>query len=322
MDIIRSVKQNIEDTFRTDDSAGRAIVAVFGATGSQGHSVVEALLDNGLFTIRGLTRDVDSEKSRALTEKGVHMVKCDITKVEEIQNALRGAYAAVVITNYWDPSVGKKEEEYGKAIMDIAKEAGIVHVLYSTLPDSSKISEGKFENEHFTMKAHVGYYAHSLGFEYTTFFEPAFYYSNWFTFFAPKKDEHGTLVWTMPILENPWSQFDVDDTGRSVVAALLSPKEYNKKHILLEGDNLTVEDFISTFQEVTGITARVNYVNDKEAKTSFYPGILEMLRWFEEFGYYGPETKDRKRSSGRAADPNMKTLRQWLDTREYTKFLH
>ena len=44
-------------------SQGEKIIAVCGSTGSQGGSVVQALLKQGKFRVRGLTRKSTSEKA-------------------------------------------------------------------------------------------------------------------------------------------------------------------------------------------------------------------------------------------------------------------
>jgi uncharacterized protein YbjT (DUF2867 family) len=45
------------------------IIAVLGATGQQGNSVVQALLKNGTWKIRGITRNTESEAARKLAEQ-------------------------------------------------------------------------------------------------------------------------------------------------------------------------------------------------------------------------------------------------------------
>lgn len=55
------------------------ILTVFGATGNQGGSVIEAVLaDPALsqeYKIRGVTRDVSKAAARALAAKGVEMIE-------------------------------------------------------------------------------------------------------------------------------------------------------------------------------------------------------------------------------------------------------
>src|SRR5690606_28179473 len=54
----------------------KRIIAVVGATGAQGGGLVRALLSdrNGPFIVRALTRDVHSEKARALARLGAEVV--------------------------------------------------------------------------------------------------------------------------------------------------------------------------------------------------------------------------------------------------------
>ncbi|KAL9630104.1 MAG: hypothetical protein Q9164_006582, partial [Protoblastenia rupestris] len=56
----------------------KKIFVVFGATGTQGGSVIKSVLDDPKasqdFKLRGITRDPSSAKAKALTEKGVECV--------------------------------------------------------------------------------------------------------------------------------------------------------------------------------------------------------------------------------------------------------
>lgn len=54
------------------------LLAVIGATGNQGGAVIESILNDpeakSQFKMRGLTRDANSSKSKALAAKGIEMV--------------------------------------------------------------------------------------------------------------------------------------------------------------------------------------------------------------------------------------------------------
>lgn len=70
-------------------SMNKPIVAVMGATGAQGGSVVDALLKAGKWKVRALTRDPKSARCDALREKGVEVVKANAGNKEEIEKAFQ-----------------------------------------------------------------------------------------------------------------------------------------------------------------------------------------------------------------------------------------
>ena len=50
-------------------SDSKPLIAVTGAPGAQGGSVVQYLLEDGGFRVRGITRNVDSEKAKGQTPR-------------------------------------------------------------------------------------------------------------------------------------------------------------------------------------------------------------------------------------------------------------
>jgi len=54
-------------------------VLVIGGTGQQGGSTINALLLHGAFTIRTLTHNPDSSSTKKLSERGIQVLKGDIT---------------------------------------------------------------------------------------------------------------------------------------------------------------------------------------------------------------------------------------------------
>lgn len=80
--------------------ASPKIVAVFGATGNQGGSVAQSLLGNkGSFQVRGITRNPESGRSKALVDLGAEVVKADGFNPAEMVEAFRGAWGAFVNIN-------------------------------------------------------------------------------------------------------------------------------------------------------------------------------------------------------------------------------
>ena len=81
----------------------KKIVAVGGALGVQGSSVVRALLADGTFAVRALTRKPDSEKANALRAQGVEVVNANYHDPDSLRAAYSGVYGVFAITNcaFW-----------------------------------------------------------------------------------------------------------------------------------------------------------------------------------------------------------------------------
>ena len=144
--------------------AGKKIIAVVGATGAQGGGLVRAILaDKGsAFTARALTRDVDSEKAKALAAAGVQVVAADLDDPASLGPAFAGAYGAFCVTNYWEHFSPERELRQAENMARAAKAAGLEHVIWSTLEDTRKwvplddarmpTLMGKYKVPHFDAK--------------------------------------------------------------------------------------------------------------------------------------------------------------------------
>jgi len=62
----------------------KPIVVVIGATGGQGGSVVTSFLEDGFYQVRGVTRNVNSAKAKALKARGVEMASADLDNIESL----------------------------------------------------------------------------------------------------------------------------------------------------------------------------------------------------------------------------------------------
>lgn len=300
-------------------------IAVLGALGGQGGSVVNTFLDDGSFHVRGVSRNVGSPAAQALQGKGVEMVEGNVKEPTSLAKAFTGVDTAFVVVNFWDPEIGKKESKLTNEIFDQAKKAGVKHIIFSSLANVDKVSGGNIQVPHFTLKAQSWEYLQTLGFDTVTAVEPAAYFSNWFTFFKPAEADDGTLVWTWPGKEkgNAFSQFDVNTgVGPSVLAAAKDPAKYNKRNILLEGEKISIEDIVSKISEKLNKPGRVHF-EDPETFATFFDGaheLAQMVKWFEDYGYYGPETDTRKHDSGKEIG-GLVTFQEWLDSDEYKKYM-
>src|ERR1700742_2565608 len=134
--------------WRTAMSNTQKLIAVVGATGQQGGAVVRALRASGQFKVRALTRD--PAKHPKLADE---VVAADLNRPETLQAAFAGAHSVFVVTNAWE--AGRDESKQALAAVNAAKDAGVRHLIWSTLPNVEAISGGTIDVPHFTDKARV-----------------------------------------------------------------------------------------------------------------------------------------------------------------------
>src|ERR1700730_10520498 len=109
-------------------SNSKKLIAVIAATGQQGGAVQRALQAQGQFKVRALTRHPG--KHRGLADE---VVEADLDRAETLKAAFEGAHGVFLVTNFGEP--GTDELKQGTAAVRAAKEAGVQHFVWSTLPD-------------------------------------------------------------------------------------------------------------------------------------------------------------------------------------------
>ena len=140
----------------------RKLIAVVGASGQQGGAVVRALKASGEFKVRALTRD--PAKHPKLADE---VLAADLNRPETLPAAFAGAYGVFLVTNAWE--AGREESRQALAAVKVAKDAGVQHFIWSTLPNVETISRGKINVPHFTEKAKVKHIVSEAGFARHTF---------------------------------------------------------------------------------------------------------------------------------------------------------
>src|SRR5262252_8112454 len=194
-----------------------------GATGAQGGGLVKAIMadKNGDFTARAITRDVNSDKAKALAALGAEVVAADIDNEESLKKAFTGAYGAYCVTFFWAHFSPEKEQANARNMARAAKAAGLQHVIWSTLEDTRKwvpLSDnrmptlmGGYKVPHFDAKGEADREFSKLGLP-VTFLLPSFYWDNLIFFgMGPKKGPDGTLLFTMPMGEKKLPGIAVED---------------------------------------------------------------------------------------------------------------
>ncbi|CAI5503898.1 unnamed protein product [Closterium sp. Naga37s-1] len=238
----------------------KPLIVVFGATGAQGSSVVAALLASGRYRIRAVTRHADSPRAAHLRDAKVEVAQADQADRQAVRAALDGAYGAFVVTDYY--SLGAREVEVGKGVVEEARGAGVQHVVWSTLPHVHRLSKGQLNVPHFTNKAQVEEVVRASGFKHHTFVMCAFYYQNFAHFHLAREEGDGTVVFELPMAaDDMLTAFDVDDTGAAVLNALDHPDEWHGEYMCLAGYHAPLHQYVADFHRATGRPARLHTTN-------------------------------------------------------------
>jgi len=287
-------------------NADAPLVAVVGATGTQGGSVIQALKSSEKpYRIRGFTRDTTKPGPQELIKLGVEMVAVSlgVENKEEVYKAFEGATFAFIMTDFWKHSDMEKEIAEGKMLIDAAIAAKVKLIVWSGLSAADKCSEGKFVHiDHFTGKGIVTAYgretaaAHGIRFVNV---EAGLYMSNYVAMMPPQKQEDGSYVYALPVpVESTSPLLDtVSDYGLFVRKAMEASEMQN---IYAYGEELSYADLVKQMSEITGKKVTFKEVS-KEEYEKMLIGIgmsprlaLEMYEMFayiaSDVGYFG--TKD------------------------------
>src|SRR5579862_1326177 len=223
-------------------SNNKKLIAVFGATGQQGGGVVRALQAGGQFKVRALTRNPNKHP-----ELADEVVKADLNLPETLKAAFEAAHGVFLVTNFWEQ--GTDELKEATAAVRAAKDAGVKHFVWSTLPDVEAISGGKFDVPHFTGKAKIDRIVTEAAFPHHTFVIAPGYYQNFVGTLAAHKQMDGSVGWALPLDPDVrcLHMGDIRELGNIVAGAFAHPDEAgNGEYLPLVGDFLSFNEVVET----------------------------------------------------------------------------
>jgi uncharacterized protein YbjT (DUF2867 family) len=264
-------------------------IAVVGATGHQRGGVLRALQSNSHFKTRALTRNPAKHPTL-----GDEVALADFDHPETLKAAFSGAHGVFLVTNSWE--AGAAEHQLAITAVRAAKEAGVQHLIWSTLPNVEAISSGRISVPHFTDKATVERAVSEAGFIYHTYVIAPFYYQNLLGAMAPQRQADGALGWALPL--DPERRVihmgDVTELGRIVAGAFAQPQlAGHGEHFPLVGDFLSFNEIVATLNR-QGHKFSFKQV-PREVFAGWFPGaadIAAMLAYFEAHTYLGSDSRD------------------------------
>jgi len=304
------------------EEINKPLITIVGILGKQGRSVAKTLLETGRYRVRGITRRFDSAEAVHLAEKGAELVSIPLVAgyKKDFVEAFRGSYGVFMMTpNIAPPQT--HEFELGKELADAAVEAGVQHLIFSSLENVDKITEGKKFAPHFTDKARIEDYIRTLPIT-SSFIYMSFFYTNLIEFYTPiVKDD----VLVFPIyLPKDFSAPFVDPltaTGPAVLEIFSNPDHYSGKSVPVIGDIISPQEMVDAFIKVTGKKAVYSSAFTQEEFLAHFPEfsanetlvqeIIGMSQYAVEYGYFS-EGRDLQWS--RQINPGALTWEKFLLT--------
>jgi uncharacterized protein YbjT (DUF2867 family) len=306
-------------------TANKKVIAVMGATGSQGGGLVRAIQSDpaGGFVARAITRDVNSDKAKALKDLGAEVVAGDIDDEASLKKAFAGAYGAYCVTFFWAHFSPEKEQQNAKNMANAAKAAGLQHVIWSTFEDTRKwvplsdnrmpTLQGKYKVPHFDSKGESDHFFTDLGVP-TTFLLTTFYWDNMYMFgMGPAKGQDGNYSITFPMGNHRMSGIAAEDIGGAAYGIFKKGKEMIGKTVGIAGEHLTGAQMAEKLSKGLGIKVSYNAVTPDAYRGFGFPGAEDlgnMFQFYADFEDYfvGARNLDVVRS----LNPKLQTFDQWL----------
>jgi uncharacterized protein YbjT (DUF2867 family) len=304
--------------------ADAKLIAVVGATGAQGGGLVRAILKDkaGGFRARALTRKTASDQAKELVKLGAEVVAADLDDQASLERAFKGAAGVFSLTNYWEHLSPEKELAQATTQARAAKQAGVPHVIWSTLEDTRRwvplsddrmpTLQGKYKVPHFDAKGEADQVFSQL--VPTTLLLTSFYWENFIFFGAgPKPGPDGKLALTFPLGDKKLPGIAVEDIGKCAYGLFKRGREFIGKTVGISGEHLTGAQMAAAMTKAFGREVRYNDVPPEVYRSFDFPGaddlgnMFQFKRDFQEV-YCSARTPEFARS----LNPELQTFDQWL----------
>lgn len=303
----------------------KKVIAVVGATGAQGGGLVRAITaePESDFVARAITRDPNTDKAKELLNLGAEVVAADIDDEASLRKAFDGAYGAYCVTFYWAHFSPEKELAEAATMARVARDAGLSHVIWSTLEDTRRwvpldddrmpTLMGNYKVPHFDAKGEANHFFTDLNLP-TTILLTSFYWENFIYFgMGPKPDPEGRLALTLPMGNKRLAGIASEDIGKCTLGIFKRGQEFIDKTVGIAGELLTGDQMAAAMTEALGREVYYNPISPEAFRHAGFPGAEDlgnMFQFYQEFEDHFSATRDTELA--RKLNPSLQTFRQWL----------
>ncbi len=273
-------------------------ILITGATGQQGGATLRHLAGKG-FALRALTRTPEGDKARVLADAGVEVVRGDLNDADSLRSALAGAWGVFAVQNTWEAGV-EGEEEQGKRIARLAREAGVHHYVYTSVGSADR----QTGIPHFDNKFRIEQTIRELAFPSTVILRPVFFMENmvspWFL--------NGDKILAALDPATRLQMIAVEDIGVFGALAFTQAERLSGREIDIAGDAVTMPEATAVLSRALGreLTFVRLPIEDVRRNSDDFAAMLE---WFDRVGYDADITGLQGEFGVR-----LQTFEQWAST--------
>lgn len=301
------------------------IIAVVGATGMQGGGLARAILGGAGsgFKLRALTRNPGADAAQALQAAGAEVVTADLDDEASLLAAFTGAYGAFCVTNFWEHFSPAKEYEQAGRMARAAAQAGLSHVIWSTLEDTRRFIpldddrmptlQDRYKVPHYDAKGEANELFAKEGVP-TTFLQPAFYWDNMINFgMGPKRDTEGQLVLTFPLGDAKLPGIAGGDVGGCAYGIFSRGADTVGKTFRVAGALLSGAEMADHLSQAVAEPVRYQSVSADAYRGFGFPGAEDLGNMFQAIVEFpAPFGSEEEVAASRSLNPGLLTFDGWL----------
>ena len=229
---------------------------VTGASGQLGHGVIRYLLDTHKIPPARIIATTRNPESLAdLAASGVVVRAADFNEAASLETAFKGADKVLIIsTGDLDLKSGRRLKQHENAVA-AAKNAGVSHLLYTSMPNPEPVSPVLFADDHYSTEQAIK----GSGIPYTIF-RNGWYQENLFLA-LPHAIASGR--WYTSAGEGRIAHGARDDMAAAIAAGLASGSTDSMTYTLTGPHAYTTAEIAALVSEVTGKPLEVIQVPDE-----------------------------------------------------------
>jgi uncharacterized protein YbjT (DUF2867 family) len=302
----------------------KSVIAVIGATGAQGGGLARAILADPArqFALRAITRKPDSPAAVALAQAGAEIAHGDLDDPATLARAFAGAHGVFAVTSFWEHFSPEREYRQAGHVAAAAREAGVGHLIWSTLEDTRRevpladarmpTLMGRYKVPHSDAKGEADALFAGLP---VTYLITSFYWDNLIHFgMGPRRSDDGSLLFVLPMGDRKLPGIAAADIGPCALSLFRQGEAAIGQRVGIAGEHLRGAEMAAELARVLGEPVQHVAMCFADYAALGFPGaddLANMFHYKHDFNeaFCAARPVDRTR----ALHPGLMNFRQWLE---------